>query len=83
MFIFIICLLGMPIVAYVLGAKLIALTFVVFYICFGAIEIISKIKLGKTVTQDTQLLTKGKLIILTIAMVIGWGALIIHLWGIL
>ena len=83
MAIFITCLLLMPITAFALGANLIGITFTIFYVIFGMVEIIAKTIIGKTVTQDTRLLSTASKVRLTISMVLGWGALIVHLWGLL
>lgn len=83
MALFIICLLSMPITAFIVGAKLIGWVFITFYVIFGIYEIVFKKVFGVTVTQDTQKISRKSLIALTIAMVIGWAALIIHLWGLL
>ena len=71
----------MPAVAFIVGAKLIGVVFVTFYAIFGIYEVVFKAKFGVTVSQDTWKLSKGKLIALTIAMVIGWASLILHLWN--
>ena len=73
----------MPIVAFIVGANAIGITFCMFYVCFGIWEVLSKKLWGVTVTQDTQKLSTGEMIALTSAMVLGWLALIVHLWGII
>jgi hypothetical protein len=83
MALFVVCLLSMPITAFLVGANLIGWVFVTFYCIFGVYEVVFKQVYGVTVSQDVWKLSKLRKIFLTISMVIGWTALIIHLWGIL
>lgn len=81
--IFILALLVMPITAFIVGANLIGIVFVTFYVIFGFYEWYFKRKCGVTVSQDTWKLTPQKKVWLTAAMVLGWAALICHLWRLL
>jgi hypothetical protein len=83
MIIFISALLSMPIAAFAVGQVWLGLVFIIFYGIFGLIEFISIKKTGKSVTQHVQSLPKWKLWIVLSAMVVGWGALILHFLGIL
>ena len=80
---FIIALLLMPITAFIFGQFWLGLTFSVFYVCFGAIEIIAKAKSGNTVSQHVWKLTMEKRLVVVAAMIAGWTALILHFLKIL
>jgi len=58
-------------------------TFALFFACFGIVEVVASKLTGKTVSKHFWALKdrnpKGALIII-IGMLIGWIALIIHLW---
>jgi len=83
MTIFILALLGMPITAFALGQVWLGMVFVIFYVIFGVIEVTVKAKSGKTVSQHVWTLPLWKRFILASAMIIGWGALILHFFNIL
>ena len=77
---FILFLFGMPVTAFLLGQFWLGMTFSVFYVCFGIIELVSKIRTKMTVSQSVHKMSKKELWILTVAMVVGWGSLIFHFW---
>ena len=81
--IFILALLSMPIVAFALGQVWLGAVFVVFYLCFGVIEVLAIQKTGKSVSQKVWQLPMGKRIVLITAMVVGWSALILHFLGVI
>jgi len=83
MIIFISALLLMPIAAFLLGQVWLGIVFVIFYAIFGVIEVLAKMKTGMTVSQNVWQLPMWKRFILVGAMVLGWGALILHFLGIL
>jgi hypothetical protein len=83
MALFIIALLLMPITAFVFGQPWLGATFVVFYICFGIIEVIAKAKSGKTVSGHVWELPMWKRLLVIASMIIGWSSLILHFLRIL
>jgi len=76
--IFIIALLSMPASAFAFGQFWLGLTFSVFYICFGIIEVIAKTKSGYTVSQHVWTLPMWKRWIIIGCMILGWTSLILH-----
>lgn len=83
MVIFIVALLGMPITAFILGQVWLGAVFMIFYGIFGVIEVVAKVKTGKTVSQHVDELSKGKKIVLVSSMATGWIALILHFLGVI
>jgi hypothetical protein len=83
MAVFIVALLLMPITAFVFGQVWLGITFCVFYVCFGIIEVVAKAKSGKTVSQHVWTLPMWKRLLVIASMIIGWGALILHFLRIL
>jgi len=81
--IFIVFLLLMPVTAFLFGQFWLGMTFSVFYVCFGLIEWIAKEMSGKTVSQHVWTLPMGKRLVVIVAMVAGWSALILHFLKIL
>lgn len=76
--IFILSMLVLPIICGLAHNWPLMWTFIIFYICFGATEIISKVKTGRTVTQWTTALPKKWLYSIIASMVVMWGMLIAH-----
>ncbi|MBU0959751.1 MAG: hypothetical protein KKB31_07430 [Nanoarchaeota archaeon] len=83
MALFIIALLLMPVTAFLFGQFWLGMTFSVFYVCFGIIEVVAKAKSGSTVSQHVWKLPMGKRWIVIAAMIAGWSALILHFLKIL
>lgn len=75
---FIIALLLPPLVAGIFKLWFLLGTFVLFYVCFGVMELISKKKTGDTISQSVWKIGKVKGLILSASMVIMWGFLVYH-----
>lgn len=78
MALFIIALLSMPTVAFILGQVWLGSAFTIFYLILIILELIAKKITGKTLSQKVWVMPLWKRWILASAMILGWGALIIH-----